>query len=149
MQNKKTKEFWIWLAGFVDGEGCIGIYKETDNRRNTWTLRPSFQITNTDKGVIDYIVENIGGTYCSHKRLLPNHKIQYHWMLRDRKRLLESMNNMLPYLIIKKKQAIQMLDYLKERSKLLPARGRYNQYKKEELRIAKKLNLLNFRPALS
>lgn len=47
-----------YIAGFVDGEGCITITK--DERRSLVVYRPVLVITNTDKDILDSIAAWLG-----------------------------------------------------------------------------------------
>jgi hypothetical protein len=42
-----------WLAGAIDGEGCVGITRRNRVARLGFTLKPHLQIANTDKAFID------------------------------------------------------------------------------------------------
>jgi len=58
---KPKREFWIWLAGFIDGEGCIGFRNSGDKYLNG-NLRHALRvrIANTNKETLDYIKEEVG-----------------------------------------------------------------------------------------
>ena len=32
--NMRAEQFWVWLAGFFDGEGCVHIRENRPNARN-------------------------------------------------------------------------------------------------------------------
>jgi hypothetical protein len=104
----------IYLAGFVDGEGYIGINvgrKGAHNCTNNYKLR--FCITNTKTEVLDWVVENFGGAYYARSRKAINanrHAISYQWHSG-----CDFAGNVIaliePYLIVKKQQAILALKY--------------------------------------
>lgn len=50
-----------WMAGFVDGEGCITIAKQVRKNRPTPSWRPFITITNTHKGSLEIFKERYGG----------------------------------------------------------------------------------------
>ena len=48
-----------YIAGFVDGEGCIGIYKRNYSNKPNWAPRYYTQvfIVNTDKNILKWVIE--------------------------------------------------------------------------------------------
>jgi hypothetical protein len=51
-----------WLAGIIDGEGCLGLYKK-ERGDGTWKITPLVNISNCDPNIInqvDRISRNIG-----------------------------------------------------------------------------------------
>ena len=60
-----------YLAGFIDGEGSIALYKHKDNRvQKGYTLHPKFVIANTNEVIIKAIQKEIGGKI----KQMPLHK---------------------------------------------------------------------------
>lgn len=61
MNQTKREIFWSWLAGFIDGEGFVGIIKqykkETRAQSSTPLYHPYIIISNNYKNVIAYIHE--------------------------------------------------------------------------------------------
>jgi hypothetical protein len=49
-----------WMAGILEGEGCIGVYKDHRLNRNGYTLRVS--VHNTDPTIIDVFERILGGS---------------------------------------------------------------------------------------
>ena len=47
MENKFTQRELGFLEGIIDGEGCIGLYKEK-TKYGTITFKPEFCISNTN-----------------------------------------------------------------------------------------------------
>jgi len=98
-----------WLAGLVDGEGCIALYRDTQRSR----LRAAVVIANTDARIIAKI-----------SKILYEANIKYHYTLRKRKNFCLSITTIgfrsckkllemvLPYLVGKKEQAKLMVEYL-------------------------------------
>ena len=66
------KDFLVWLAGFVDGEGWIGM---TNNGNNTY---PILSVVNTYKPALVLIKRQFGvGTIDSQQKQSPSHKQVY------------------------------------------------------------------------
>lgn len=102
-----------YVAGFIDGEGTIGIIKaRRKEARSGYRLQPHLQIANTDMGALESIQRMCGGrliqtTSPAH----PNHKPGY--VLRyspNQMRFL--LPQIAPFLIIKAKQAAYVMEFL-------------------------------------
>ena|SRR3990167_8609842 len=113
MRNKRS-----WLAGIVDGEGCIQIVRMW--RRTDYSYRPEIHITNTNKLILNEtskLIEIITG---KKTKMFPtkngNPKIVYRVRLQDKNSCLALIKSLLPFLIGKRKQAIILLEYLKAKS---------------------------------
>jgi hypothetical protein len=52
--NDAPKVFWAWLAGFIDGDGCIGIYKQSGY------MSPRLTFTQKDRAILDHIISVLG-----------------------------------------------------------------------------------------
>ncbi|XOB41791.1 MAG: LAGLIDADG family homing endonuclease [Candidatus Nealsonbacteria bacterium] len=104
------KEKLIYLAGIIDGEGCMGRVCSTSKKRMKEGRKASYsvrcEVSNTSKKLIDWLYENFGGYKYPIKRE-ENRKLQYRWKLR-RKEMKKIIPQMIPYLIIKKNEAKQL-----------------------------------------
>ena len=92
------------LAAFVDGEGTITIDK-TKKRAGRYAYTQRLQIANTDVRLIDWLVENFGGSYPKpYKDKNETHKDHYNWKIFsvNSYKLIKIMR---PYLILKGEQA--------------------------------------------
>ena len=43
--------FWAWLAGFIDGDGCLGIYRQEGSPA------PRLAFTQKDRKILDHITD--------------------------------------------------------------------------------------------
>ena len=105
-----------WMAGFVDGEGCITISKQIRKTRPSPSYRVMVTISNTYKPVLEYFTQVYGGNiYHIHERRKDKQNVKwadaYDWYcpIGSAARFL---NDILPYLRIKQKQAKICLDFL-------------------------------------
>lgn len=107
---------WAWIAGFIDGEGYIGIskgYTENKNKTHEWSkerwvwYNPRINISNTDKESLEFILENFGGSakVCKRKKYESNLRSLYTYEISNREDLRRIIPKLLPFLRIKKKQA--------------------------------------------
>uniref|UniRef100_A0A6M3XPE8 Putative homing endonuclease n=1 Tax=viral metagenome TaxID=1070528 RepID=A0A6M3XPE8_9ZZZZ len=94
-----------YLAGIIDGEGSIGICRRL--RRNSIEYRCRMRITNTSEELMNFLEEKFKeqGYYIKIKRSRDyRRKPIYEFELGDRL-TIKFLTEVLPYLIIKKKQA--------------------------------------------
>lgn len=101
--RKLTKLEVAYLAGLVDGEGCLGLAVRLKKY-----VTPTLQIGNTNYDIIEWLM-GITGTcyYVPDKR--PNRKQAYLWRCAGAQ-AREVIRFVYPFLIIKKKQAKVILD---------------------------------------
>lgn len=152
--EKRTRETDLaWLAGFIDGEGSIGISKEWNYGRPTLkcNYRPSLSITNSNRESLERAQEIVGnGAIITHKkrnRENPRYKPSYHYTLRNPRLLVDILLELTPFLVIKKIQAILVADFCDSRNGN-PGRGRYKSYMTTELETHRLLSVLNKRGAI-
>jgi murein DD-endopeptidase MepM/ murein hydrolase activator NlpD len=108
-----------YIAGFIDGEGYISVVRHKDVRvKKGHTLYPIFRITNSNKEALEKINEFIKGdirTNGNDKNY--NHKQVYRIEVIDQKKIRDILNKIIPYLIIRKKQAELLLNFCNKRIK--------------------------------
>ena len=99
-----------WLAGFIDGEGTIGIYQVNG--------RPQLQlkVNNTCLTVIEFIhtLTGIGSvTYVDKAKQLNSKSVlpQKYWRVTSASEMRDIISKLLPYLLVKTDQAIMMLEF--------------------------------------
>lgn len=133
-----------WLAGFIDGEGCIGFNKVSHKKDFHY---PHLCIVNTHKPTIDRIIEilsALGIRYwivsptCRNK---PKYKQDYQVVVRGLKRLKPMLDLIIPHLFTKKPQAEAVLDFINYRLSLPPK----SPYGEKEFRLITLLHELNRR----
>lgn len=93
-----------WFAGILDGEGCLSV-----NINKGGSVQMSLLIINTDRKMLEKIVEITGcGTIYTKKQQFGK-RVTYHWYasLEDATKLLRTV---LPILTTKKAQAVAWLE---------------------------------------
>lgn len=96
-----------YLAGLVDGEGCIRLHPSNKGKYRKYY--PRLQVTNTYKPILDMLVDQFGGAVHSGKfPVKENWKIKHDWRLTGDK-ARELLSQLLPYLIIKQGKAKEVL----------------------------------------
>jgi len=86
-----------YVAGLVDGEGCIGF---TQCRTN---LIPRVSVTNTNKDLINLLHQAFGGCVRHQNHIKKNWKPAYHWVVTS-KLAIDFLDKIGKYLILKEKQ---------------------------------------------
>jgi hypothetical protein len=98
---------WSYVAGFIDGEGTITFARTRTNAGNP-TLKPRLLIGQKKPNVLYMIQEKIGTGH-----MLQNKTGLYVYQLDSLCNMPQVMELLIPYLIIKKRQAEIVVDYCK------------------------------------
>ena len=93
------KEKYAYIAGIIDGEGCINIHSQ--NGGHNWTLRVCVDMQS--KKIIDTLVGIFGGHYSLVNKVTARFAI-YYWYLCGSK-AYKMLKKIKPYLTEKKAQA--------------------------------------------
>lgn len=100
-----------YMAGFIDGEGCLSIVRaQPRGRTRSIGHRPMVIVANTNVASFDIFVKYYGSKRSPSKKK-PNHKIRWVWTCPAGK-IYHLLKDVYPYLILKKKQAEIILDFL-------------------------------------
>jgi len=131
-----NKEEKAYIAGFIDGEGCITFIKHMKRDDISW--EPKLEITNTDKNVLEWIAEKIPESSLYYQEEDRNEiwKTRHYLRINKRKDLLSILKNVEPYLIVKSEQAKLMIEFLENRKP-------HKSYTEREIEIAENVRTLN------
>lgn len=112
----QTIEKLAYLAGFVDGEGCVGIKKcAKQNVSRGYSYSTFIIVKNTRKAPLYLLQEIFGGNVSPDAmRSNPNHSSCWAWQ-RNGPITVGILKALLPYLIIKKPQAELAIDFQEHR----------------------------------
>jgi hypothetical protein len=129
------KAKWGYLAGMVDGKGHISISKGSTPAKNGngyMTSAPRYNlivaVTGTNENLMQWLVANFGGSWSQSKnKNKPNWKPKLTWVVGGLKNKEHILLGILPYLVIKRNQAILGLDFIR-------LTGIENPAKREEIR---------------
>ena len=105
------KAKYAYLAGIIDGEGCISIgagKKETCINYNALLL-----VQNTSKELIDWIQEHFGGQVYLSKKATEKTKTAWMWRFTKKKDIELILLAVLPYLVVKREQAKILLNFVR------------------------------------
>jgi len=125
---------WSYLAGLFDGEGCISICPRRD-KYNDNAFIFCIQITNTNTTLMKWLVEHFGGVYYSQdgKSRKSNWKPSYRWRVKGRRNEEEFLLGVLPYLVVKREQALLALEFVRMWQEKDPTRRNEIMTKMREL----------------
>lgn len=111
------EQFYPWLAGFIDGEGCFSISKTRfPGNRIGWKMSACLQISQSDKGFIEALRERLGSGRIAARETTGlmaeryNCRTCYSLMLTCVQARIVT-EKIYPYLILKKEQAELLLRF--------------------------------------
>jgi len=112
MKIGRTTEFKLskitkaWLAGFIDGEGYIGLTKKGER------FQVIVRIGTTHRATMLYVSTLLGAPLYTDRKNKPNWKDCYITVIYDHRAEL-LLKSLLPYLITKREQVLAILEYRK------------------------------------
>lgn len=110
-----TPTIVAYVAGIIDGEGCIGLERVKARKTNVGNIAVKIAVTMTDRRVPDLLKALYGGSNIFVTRRNPKHKPVHMWTVYSKK--AETMlREIRPFLIVKAAQAdlaLSVRDHLK------------------------------------
>jgi len=97
-----TETDLAYLAGIIDGEGCISVSENPRNGRKYYRL--ILDVTNTNDILMQWLEDTFGGIVRTNYARAENRSNLHGWTVSG-KQCQELLAMVLPYLIIKKAQA--------------------------------------------
>ena len=92
-----------YVAGFIDGEGSFGIYREKGGDG----FRHRISISNTYRPCLELIQKKYGGCLSSKQKLIkgvPHYCYELHVRAKDQMKTL--LKDVMPFLVVRKQQAL-------------------------------------------
>jgi hypothetical protein len=121
-----TQSKAAYLAGFMDGEGSFSIVKTYQIKRHVDGTKVKniryhmhIKISNTNEAVLKWIVKHFGGQISS-KKLIKHWKPRWDLTITGNKNMEKYILSILPYLIIKREQALVALSFVRLHGKEVP-----------------------------
>lgn len=138
-----------YMAGIIDGEGCISISASFDKKKSkSWSYTPKVQINNCDTRMLDWIAERFG----SHHAPMGDRDIRegrgwrvcHTWSLHSQNagRLLLAV---LPYLVCKRRQAEIVIEMTSH--DIRPGRPQSPEIQERRAALKQEMHMLNKRGA--
>jgi len=143
-QQRKVNEIEIaWLAGFMDGEGSIGIKVQSYHpikKGNYAYFAPYVQIVNTHYGSIMKVDDILTRMHVGHhisearrhlnpngKRTVDEYKRLWRILINGLKRCKPFLIEITPYLVVKKEDAEMVIDFINSRESNYYKQSPYSQ----------------------
>jgi len=132
MHDNQSQTHWAYIAGIMDADGCFMIFKHRRKTKNKNTVRaiefpknveswavsylPGVKIAMIEPEAVSFIKDEMGfGTITldGARKSRPNSKPIYHWYMREKNKVRIFLENVIPYLKVKKNRAIHLLNFCK------------------------------------
>ncbi len=105
--NQRQAVLLAYLAGILDGEGCIRIGRAKKKRNPVYTAY--VQVGMTDKIIPELFHQTFGGNLREER--VSDRRSIWRWTCNSRVKVTEVLKAMLPFVIVKKKQIEIALDF--------------------------------------
>lgn len=104
---------WPYLAGIMDGEGTISINQQGKST-NFPKIVLDITVVNTDERLMKWLIKYFGGRYRLRDRQdSPNHSLSFSWRVTGKANKEHILLGLLPYLVIKRAQAMLGLEFVR------------------------------------
>lgn len=116
LSDSEDPVFWSYFSGIMDTEGSFTIKREKPHSGSiSVRYSPLIQLTMVPSACLNYIRENYSkGSFCVPKANCTGKGYAYKMNLCGIKKCKEFIKKILPYLLVKKKQALLMLKFCEE-----------------------------------
>jgi len=129
---------WAYLAGLIDGDGCISVTINKSSRSVPF-LKAWIAVINTDKKLMEFLQSAFGGKISAKITTQKNkgggrvpkgrYKDTYQWRIYGLTNVFFVLKKLLPYLVIKKELARKTIEVL-EQYLSIPRSERYKYVEK-------------------
>lgn len=139
IMNQNEKDL-IWLAGFIDADGCIRLSKGWKNKKGQYSLIPQVSIHNTSiitlNKVIEILEKNVSGYQTTQRvRQSFKHSKMYSISLMGIKRVKPFLEKIVSYLVTKNLEARLLLRFMEVRLEAERLKSHNAKYGSEEFKI--------------
>ena len=113
--NPRQAALWAYIAGIIDGEGSIRINKAMKpyNGMKNPSYNAQINIGMVNKEIPDLLKETFNGQGNVREERVSGMRSIWRYSLTGRSKMIAVLNNLLPYLIIKKEHAKTVIDFCK------------------------------------
>ena len=101
-----------YIAGIIDGEGCLRIVKAMPYREDMVnpSYSPSIQVGMKNREVLEFCKQYFGGSIYKER----TRYWVYRWRINSKRQVINCLKKILPWLIVKKEEAEVLLDFCKK-----------------------------------
>jgi hypothetical protein len=139
------RDFCIYLAGLLDGEGCFRIGRSVKHSgQSHYCYTAEVKVVLTHEGVIARVAEELHRPYSHHASKNDKWQDTYRVAIHDCEGIVSFVEQVLPFLIVKQEAAQQVLDFC--RSRIARNSTQYNpSYSQDEMGMFEVTRTLNLR----
>jgi len=139
-----------YLAGFVDGEGCIDaqrMYPQTGGGRRIFYCRPRLRVAQATPGIyfLQLLQRNFGGNL-TYREGKGNQQSSASWEFLDKAGLARFLSEIEPYMFVKREQARLVLWWLDSGMSGRQTRQGYPRMEEARMAFADELKLMKLDP---
>jgi len=101
-----------YLAGVIDGEGCLSIVKHNNKTSRGWRYEPCLSVSNTDKRLLDWIKNEtkVGNVYPKEYKNRKN-KLCWVWQTYKIEDITDVLDSTIEYLLVKFQVALLLGEF--------------------------------------
>lgn len=125
-----------WIAACIDCEGCLSLGSYWNKTRNSYNFHVNASVQMTDKSIPEKLYELCGGHLYYDEREVVKHKSVWQWHLSSNG-LRWLLPQILDDLLVKRKQAELLLEFLTISKRGVSTRAEYNK-RAQEIRLEMK-----------
>jgi hypothetical protein len=109
-----------YIAGIVDGEGCISIHRRSDRcYKQGYSFYATLRVSNTNKPLLDWLKRVTGLGAVVENKVVGNRRPQWEWKVHSQQAGL-LLKELYSFLRVKKKQARLVLQFVEFKNKSNP-----------------------------
>jgi hypothetical protein len=135
-----TESQCAWIAACLDCEGCLSLGSYWNKQRSSYNFHVKMQVQMTEPAVVRRLLELCGGSlHLSKEKRFKNHRDIWSWHLSSNG-VRWLLPQIISHLLIKKQQAIMVLEFLTISKRGVSCRAEYNTRAQEIRVIMARLN---------
>lgn len=143
---KLTTTQRAYLAGYFDGEGTFSITKRPEKRSPIgFSYQPYCSVASVNSEVIEFLQQLVGKGFRVYRPRDGNANDAYEWQLTGIESIIDFINQLIPYLVLKKKVALKLKEFCLSRNGKMKLPRNKRGFTKKELRIFNEIRFLNKR----
>ncbi len=142
--RKKLKQAErAYLAGFLDAKARFDARIARYKNRSYDEIEALTIVYGNDKNVLSMLQRSFGGTITVQDRREIGGKLVYRWQVKNKADIVSMIQQILPYMKIKRKQATLLMRYCSSRLDKISEDSQFEPITYEEKRIVKRLIAMN------
>ena len=132
-----------YLAGFLDAKARFAAHIAHYKNRSYDQIEALAIVYGNDRKTLSMLQQAFGGTISVADRREIGGKLVYRWQIKDKADIVSMIKQILPYMKVKKKQAMLLMHYCSSRLQKISADDPFVPITKEERKIVERLIGLN------